>query len=214
MACLHQSKNQEQQTATRRSYTAQHQPCPTQPYSNPSGPHANIFPLTNRAPVAFSCYAFSPHFADLFSSAGEFCSLLFLPPISVRVSRRMGSFLARFGPLKKFKGSGHYIKAHLNFYRIHILFLCVISVFASVQIPEVDPTSNTDTCSVFTPLIFSAILYGSDGREHISYIDALFNSISAVTVCGLTTVDLSGLTNFQQAVLFFLMCIGNPVSVF
>lgn len=65
--------------------------------------------------------------------------------------------------------------------------------------------------SIFTPLIFSAILYGSDGRVHISYIDALFNSVSALTVCGLTTVDLSGLTNFQQVVLFFLMCIGNPV---
>ena len=80
-----------------------------------------------------------------------------------------------------------------------------------MQITEIHPAG---TSSVFTPLIFSAILYGSDGRIHISYIDALFNSVSAVTVCGLTTVDLSGLTNFQQAVLFFLMCIGNPVCIF
>ncbi|KAH8087810.1 cation transport protein-domain-containing protein [Cristinia sonorae] len=82
-----------------------------------------------------------------------------------------------------------YIKRHLNFFRIHILFF------------------------TFTPLIFSAIFYASNGENHISYTDALFNCVSAITVCGLATVDLSSLTNFQQAILFFLMCIGNPVII-
>lgn len=33
-----------------------------------------------------------------------------------------------------------------------------------------------------------------------------------MTVCGLATVDLSGLTNFQQFLLFLQMCLGSPVS--
>ena len=67
--------------------------------------------------------------------------------------------------------------------------------------------------STFTPLIFSAIFYASNGHVHIAYIDALFNSVSAITVCGLATVNLSTLTNWQQVILFFLMCIGNPVRI-
>jgi hypothetical protein len=65
--------------------------------------------------------------------------------------------------------------------------------------------------STFTPLIFSGIFYASNGRFHIAYIDALFNSVSAMAVCGLASVDLSSLTGWQQAILFIQMCIGNPV---
>ncbi|KAH0588815.1 hypothetical protein H2248_004615 [Termitomyces sp. 'cryptogamus'] len=78
---------------------------------------------------------------------------------------------------------------HLNFFRVHVLYY------------------------IFTPLIFSAIFYASNGRYHIPYIDALFNCISAMTVCGLTTVNLSMLTGWQQTILFILMCLGNPVLV-
>lgn len=84
---------------------------------------------------------------------------------------------------------GHYIRTHLNFYRIHILFF------------------------TFAPLIASGIFYASNGEYHISYIDALFNCVSAVTVCGLATVDLSSLTPWQQVILFILMCMGSPVVV-
>ncbi|KAG6850861.1 hypothetical protein H0H93_007479 [Arthromyces matolae] len=34
-----------------------------------------------------------------------------------------------------------------------------------------------------------------------------------MTVCGLTTVNMSMLTGWQQAMLFILMCIGNPIFV-
>lgn len=68
------------------------------------------------------------------------------------------------------------------------------------------------TFSTFTPLIASGIFYAANGENHIDYIDALFNCLSACVVCGLATVDLSALTGFQQALLFFLMSIGNPVS--
>ncbi|THV06206.1 hypothetical protein K435DRAFT_773402 [Dendrothele bispora CBS 962.96] len=81
------------------------------------------------------------------------------------------------------------IRKHLNFYRIHILTF------------------------TFTPLIFSAIFYASNGQTHISYVDSLFLSVSAMTVCGLATVDLSSLTPWQQVILFIQMCLGSPVVV-
>lgn len=43
-------------------------------------------------------------------------------------------------------------------------------------------------------------------------VDALFNSVSAITVTGLTTVNLSGLTGWQQTLLFIQMAGGNIVS--
>ncbi|KAG6920213.1 hypothetical protein DXG01_004982 [Tephrocybe rancida] len=81
------------------------------------------------------------------------------------------------------------VKKHLNFFRIHVMYY------------------------IFTPLIFSGIFYASNGRYHIPYIDALFNCVSAMTVCGLTTVNMSMLTGWQQTILFMLMCLGNPILV-
>lgn len=81
------------------------------------------------------------------------------------------------------------IKKNLNFYRVHLLFFS------------------------FTPLILSAVLYASNGQTKISYIDALFNSVSAMTVCGLATVDLSSMTGWQQVILFIQMSLGSPVAV-
>ncbi|OJA08528.1 hypothetical protein AZE42_02448 [Rhizopogon vesiculosus] len=63
--------------------------------------------------------------------------------------------------------------AHLNFFRIHVIFFTL------------------------TPLIFSGILFASNGRYPVTYIDALYNSVSAMT----------------QVLLFIQMCIGNPVIV-
>ncbi|KAJ1305946.1 hypothetical protein OPQ81_010663 [Rhizoctonia solani] len=77
----------------------------------------------------------------------------------------------------------------LNFFRLHVLFF------------------------TFTPLISAAILYAANGLYPVSFIDALFNCVSAMTVTGLATIDLSQLTGFQQAILFVLMCIGNPVII-
>ena len=72
--------------------------------------------------------------------------------------------------------------------------------------------STKQQISTFTPLIFSAIFYASNGKVKISYIDSLFNSVSAMTVTGLTTVNLSSLTPWQQTILFLQMCLGSPVS--
>ncbi|KAH0829084.1 cation transport protein-domain-containing protein [Lanmaoa asiatica] len=81
------------------------------------------------------------------------------------------------------------LRRHLNFFRIHLLFF------------------------TFTPLICSVVLYASNGRYPIAYIDALYNSVSAVTVCGLGTVNLSQLTPWQQVLLFIQMCVGSPVVI-
>ncbi|PPQ64955.1 hypothetical protein CVT26_015675 [Gymnopilus dilepis] len=78
------------------------------------------------------------------------------------------------------------IFSYLNFYRVHLLFFTI------------------------TPLIFSGIFYASNGRYKVSYVDSLFNCVSAMMVCGLATINLSELTGFQQALLFIQMCIGSP----
>lgn len=56
------------------------------------------------------------------------------------------------------------------------------------------------------------VYYSSHPRSrHIAFIDALFLCYSALTVTGLSTVNLSTLTAFQQAMLFVLMGVGNVV---
>ncbi|EDR09603.1 uncharacterized protein LACBIDRAFT_326076 [Laccaria bicolor S238N-H82] len=66
----------------------------------------------------------------------------------------------------------------------------------------------------FIPLIFSGIFYASNGRYHVSYVDALFLCYSAMTVTGLSTVDLSTTTGWQQAILYFLMTIVGTTRFF
>jgi hypothetical protein len=66
-----------------------------------------------------------------------------------------------------------------NFYRIHLTFFTL------------------------HPLIWSGIFYGANGRYPVRYIDALFLCFSAQTVTGLSTVNLSSLTGFQQFILFW-----------
>lgn len=72
-----------------------------------------------------------------------------------------------------------------NYYRVHLIYF-VLSI-----------------------LIWSAIFYASNGETHISYTDALTLSTSAITNTGLTVVDLSALTAWQQAILCILMLAGD-----
>ena len=98
-----------------------------------------------------------------------------------------------------------FLRRNLNFYRLHILYLCV------GRHPGIRCLITSLPNSTFTPLICSGIFYASNGRFRVAYIDALFNSVSAMVVCGLVSVDLSSLTGWQQAILFLQMCLGNPV---
>lgn len=73
----------------------------------------------------------------------------------------------------------------LNFYRIHMLAFILI------------------------PFAFSGIFYAVNTVNHVAYIDCLFVCVSAMTVTGLATINLSELNGGQQAILFFLMNLGG-----
>lgn len=55
-------------------------------------------------------------------------------------------------------------------------------------------------------------MYGINTEYEISYIDCLFNCMSAMTVTGLATVNLSTLSVMQQVILFVQMIMGSLVS--
>ncbi|WVF70581.1 hypothetical protein IAT40_005373 [Kwoniella sp. CBS 6097] len=77
------------------------------------------------------------------------------------------------------------ILSSLNFYRVHLLTFTII------------------------PLITSAIMYACNTEYHIAYIDCLFCCMSAMTVTGLATINLSTLSVVQQVILFVQMIIGS-----
>ncbi|RPD81556.1 TrkH-domain-containing protein [Lentinus tigrinus ALCF2SS1-7] len=82
-----------------------------------------------------------------------------------------------------------WIEEEVNFFRLHLLFFTL------------------------TPLVAAAIFYAVNGEFHIPFIDALFLCYSALTVTGLSTVNLSTLTVFQQVILLVLMAVGNVTIV-
>lgn len=55
-------------------------------------------------------------------------------------------------------------------------------------------------------------MYGISTAYPIAFIDCLFVCVSAMTVTGLVTINLSTLSTLQQVFLFFLMNIGGLVS--
>ncbi|KAI0642944.1 TrkH-domain-containing protein [Trametes meyenii] len=82
-----------------------------------------------------------------------------------------------------------YLRANLNFYRLHLLaFLCI-------------------------PLLGATILWASNGKFPVKFIDSLYICVSGATGTGLITVDLSGLTIWQEVVLVILEIVGNQAFV-
>lgn len=59
-------------------------------------------------------------------------------------------------------------------------------------------------------ILFNGVRSLAHKRE--AFIDALFLCYSALTVTGLSTVNLSSLTVLQQVILLLLMIMGNVVS--
>ncbi|PWN32407.1 uncharacterized protein FA14DRAFT_127218 [Meira miltonrushii] len=109
--------------------------------------------------------------------------------MAVKARKSVPSFLKpKKGFLRWCSCIATFSKQHLNFYRIHLL------VFT------------------FTPLIFAGIFYASNTNQ-IAFIDCLFLCVSAMTVTGLATINVSTSTAWQQAILFFLMAIGNITAV-
>ena len=63
-------------------------------------------------------------------------------------------------------------------------------------------------------LLASIVIWGSSTPSRsVSYIDSLFLAISAMTLAGLNTVNLSSLNTFQQFVLFLLILLGSAILV-
>ncbi|PWN49886.1 hypothetical protein IE53DRAFT_122868 [Violaceomyces palustris] len=83
----------------------------------------------------------------------------------------------------------HWAGHHLNFFRVHVLVFTIV------------------------PVIAAAIFYASNEDVYVPFIDCLFVCVSAMTVTGLTTINVSTSTGWQQAILFILMCIGNISAV-
>ncbi|KAJ9474569.1 Low-affinity potassium transport protein [Pseudozyma hubeiensis] len=92
-------------------------------------------------------------------------------------------------PRTRLQSFGRWCGKNLNFYRVHVL------VFT------------------FTPLIAAAIFYACNGENHIKFIDCLYVCVSAMTVTGLVTFNISTTNGGQQAILFILMCFGNISAV-
>ncbi|KAM5534365.1 hypothetical protein V8D89_011958 [Ganoderma adspersum] len=82
-----------------------------------------------------------------------------------------------------------WIQDEANFFRLHLVYFTVV------------------------PLIAAGVFYAVNGEFHIPFIDALFLCYSALTVTGLSTVNLSTLTAFQQVILFVLMLMGDVTIV-
>ncbi|KAF5383956.1 hypothetical protein D9757_007351 [Collybiopsis confluens] len=66
---------------------------------------------------------------------------------------------------------------------------------------------------IFVPLLASVVFWGSNGQFRISYLDSLFLCYSAMTVTGLSTINLSSCTVWQQVILYLLMMMGDITMV-
>ncbi|OBZ78734.1 hypothetical protein A0H81_00278 [Grifola frondosa] len=82
-----------------------------------------------------------------------------------------------------------WIEEEANFFRLHLLFFLLV------------------------PLIAGAIFYAVNGKYPVSFLDSLFLCYSALTVTGLSVVNLSTITVFQQVILFVLMICGDVTVI-
>ncbi|TPX18536.1 uncharacterized protein E0L32_011574 [Thyridium curvatum] len=90
--------------------------------------------------------------------------------------------------LKRLRPSFFHKKPHFNFISAHYLWIIGLSLLGSI------------------------IMYFS-GRGNIDYIDALCMSTCANSQAGLNTVDANLLNTFQQALIYFLTWLTNPISI-
>ncbi|CAI6339653.1 unnamed protein product [Periconia digitata] len=114
---------------------------------------------------------------------------------SLHVHRSFGdrNMFARVPGLGRFRRLGRSLQLifpSLNFITLHYLYFLITCLLASV------------------------IFWGaSTPARSVSYVDALFLTVSAMTLAGLNTVNLSTLNTFQQWMLFFLIMIGSAIFV-
>lgn len=82
------------------------------------------------------------------------------------------------------------------------------------QLPELNFITIHYLYFILTSLTFAVIFWGSSTPSRsISFTDSLFLAISAMTLAGLNTVNLSTLNSFQQVLLFLLIIMGSAIFV-
>lgn len=108
---------------------------------------------------------------------------------------------------------GVFLGKELNFYVSRGIEVVFIS--GTMQLTNDDPSPPPTSqrvhviTFVFVPLIAASIFYASNGENHIPFIDCLFVCVSAMTVTGLVTINVSSATIWQQVILFILMLCGG-----
>lgn len=81
-----------------------------------------------------------------------------------------------------------------NFYRVHVIYFLLTIILSSVIMYGSGVNANSGDAEALFKL---------------RYIDAIFLCTSAMTATGLSTVNLSDITGFQQSILFLLVLLGN-----
>ncbi|KAI4191237.1 MAG: hypothetical protein LQ346_004790 [Caloplaca aetnensis] len=86
--------------------------------------------------------------------------------------------------------------------------------FIASQLPPANFITLHYAYFIGVSLLASLIFWGSSTpTKHISYTDSLFFVVSAMTMTGLNTVNLSEINTFQQTILFFLLLLGSAITV-
>ncbi|KAL8673057.1 MAG: hypothetical protein Q9168_002519 [Polycauliona sp. 1 TL-2023] len=86
--------------------------------------------------------------------------------------------------------------------------------FISSQLPPLNFITIHYAYFIGVCLLASIIFWGSSTpAKSVNYTDALFLVVSAMTMAGLNTVNLSQLNTFQQVLLFLLLLLGSPIPV-
>ncbi|KAJ7191838.1 potassium transporter [Mycena pura] len=92
-------------------------------------------------------------------------------------------------PKRIFKRVSDFVWTHGTFYRLHFTLFTIV------------------------PLIAAGVFYGCNGRFRVSFLDSVFLCYSAMTVTGLSTINLSTTTAWQQTILYLLMLVGDFTNV-
>ena len=94
------------------------------------------------------------------------------------------------GPLRRLARALHAKAPSLNFITLHYIYF------------------------VATCLLASVIFWGaSTPARSVTYTDSLFLTVSAMSLAGLNTINLSTLNTIQQVMLFFLIMLGSAIFV-
>ena len=86
--------------------------------------------------------------------------------------------------------------------------------FLRRQLPPLNFITIHYAYFILTCLISAIIFWGSSTpARSVSFTDSLFLAVSAMTLAGLNTINLSTLNTFQQFLLFLLIMLGSAIFV-